>query len=78
MTSGTPVLCSHWGPLPEIAGEGAVFFNPESVLSISDAVISLYRNAELRERVISLGNVNFQKFSWEKSSKILLDRVLDI
>jgi len=44
MKSKLPIACSNRGPMPEILGEGGVYFNPESYTSIADSIEEYLRN----------------------------------
>lgn len=62
-----PVVCSNSSCFPEIAGNAAVFFDPNSedemFQKIYDLILSPAKQTELRER----GFENIKRFSWEKS-----------
>ncbi len=66
--AGTPVACSTAGSLPEVAGDGALFFDPYSVSSIASAMESCLSNLQLREMLRQKGHDNLQRFSWEKTA----------
>lgn len=66
--AGVAVACSTAGALPEVAGEGARFFDPNSVASISEALIDCLANVALREELKHKGNENLKRFSWEKAA----------
>lgn len=50
MTAGLPIACSDRGPMPEVLKENGFYFDPESVQSISDALVLLMENPELRSK----------------------------
>lgn len=60
--TGRPVITSNRSSLPEAAGAGALFINPESVEEIRDAVIRLVEDTNLRENFVRKGFENVERF----------------
>ncbi len=71
--AGVPVICSHAASLPEVAGDGAVFFDPLSVHEMGDALRACLSDSALRENLVRLGHANAARFSWEKTARQTLD-----
>lgn len=71
-----PLLCSKSASLPEVAGEGALYFDAEDVSSITDALSQIGDNESLRAELISKGRDNLKRFSWEKCAKETVDLLL--
>ena len=69
---GTPVLCSNTSSLPEVAGEGALLFDPSHERAIAAALQRLLLDKNLRTSLIPKGHANAQRFSWQASAKIIL------
>jgi glycosyltransferase involved in cell wall biosynthesis len=67
MASGTPVTCSHVTALPEIAGDAALLFDPNSVEDIANALNRMGRDSSLRTRYREKGFQNSMRFSWGKT-----------
>ena len=65
MVSGVPVACSTAGSLPEVAGNGAIYFDPASTASIASAIERLVLDEGLRGRLVREGTANLRRFSWE-------------
>ena len=59
---GRPVITSNRSSMPEVAGDGALFVDPESVDSIHTAVITLLADEELRYSLIQKGLRNVAKY----------------
>ncbi len=55
LSLGTPVACSDLAVLREVAGEDAVYFNPEDEASIADALELLWTSEETRRRLSAGG-----------------------
>jgi glycosyltransferase involved in cell wall biosynthesis len=68
--AGVPVITSNTSSLPEVAGAGALYVNPESVDDIAEkmyqAIIFL---DEERSNLIQRGLENTKRFSWQKCAK---------
>ncbi len=50
-----PVVCSNTGSLPEIAQDGAVYFDPSDGASIAQAIGRVINDSDLRKRITSKG-----------------------
>lgn len=63
---GRPVVTSKVGPISEVAGEAAVFVDPYDISSIRNGFLSLMQSEEKREKVVSQGFQNIQRFKLER------------
>ncbi len=50
MASGLPIACSEREPMPEVLGEGGIYFNPENSKDIAQALGYLIHNQALRKQ----------------------------
>ena len=64
-----PVLCSNASCFPEIAGDAAVYFNPESVLDCTEKLKEIIENNTLRENMKVKGLARKNNFSWDITRK---------
>lgn len=55
MAMSIPVACSTAGSLPEVADDGALFFDPNSSIDIAHAIGQLITNDDLRKALIEKG-----------------------
>src|ERR1700757_4802811 len=55
MACGTPVACSRAASLPEIAGDGAVYFDPYSAEEMVWAINLLLTSQDLRRCLVERG-----------------------
>jgi glycosyltransferase involved in cell wall biosynthesis len=69
MASGTPVIASTGGSLPEIAGDAALLIAPEDVDGLKDALLRVSSDAGLRDQLIARGRVRAQLFTWEAAAR---------
>ena len=68
MASGLPIACSDRGPMPEVLKDAGVYFDPENVQSIVDALLKLCGNSKLRGDYANLAHQRSLGFSWAKCS----------
>jgi len=71
MASGTPVATSSTSSLPEVGGNAAVYFNPESPDDISDVMHTILKDSRYRKKLCELGYEQVKKFSWNKHVEII-------
>ena len=53
---------------PEIAGNAALYVDPEDVDAIAAALLRLSQDEALRQQLIAAGHENVKRFSWEKAA----------
>ncbi len=63
MALGTPVACSDLPVLREVAGEDALYFNPEDEISIADALELLWRGGHTREALAKGGRSRAARYA---------------
>ena len=73
MACGTPVIAARRASLPEVAGEAALFFEPESGESLAEAVLKLTRDEALSKEMKARGELRARQFSWAKMTRETLD-----
>jgi alpha-1,3-rhamnosyl/mannosyltransferase len=66
---GTAVITSNCSSMPEIAGNAALYVNPLSAESISQAIIKISNNQSLRETLIAAGRERNKHFTWKKTAE---------
>ena len=69
MNCGCPVLASDRSSLPEIAGDAAIFVDPDDVDGWSQAILSVLSNTDLREDLIEAGYERSNHFSWKRTTE---------
>jgi len=69
MAAGLPIACSERGPLPELLEDGGVYFDPEDVESIADAVERLVVDPELRSLLAARAYELSKQYSWERCAR---------
>ena len=73
MARGVPCVVSNSASLPEVAGDAALFVDPESVEEIAAAMERVTADAELRERLRQLGLTRAAEFSWDETARRTLE-----
>jgi glycosyltransferase involved in cell wall biosynthesis len=70
-----PVIASDRASIPEVAGEGAMYFDPMRPQDAVDRVRSL--DAGERKRLVESGRINVTRFSWDRTAATLLGLATD-
>jgi glycosyltransferase involved in cell wall biosynthesis len=66
MVHGCPVVSSNFSCLPEVNGDGALYFDPEDVHDIAAKTDEVISNEPLRKKLITRGYENAKRFSWRR------------
>jgi len=78
MRCGVPVITSNTSSMPEVAGDAALLADPQSINSISEALISIAKDEKLRSELIIKGNGQILKYSWDRTASLLWQSILKI
>jgi glycosyltransferase involved in cell wall biosynthesis len=73
--AGIPVACSNLGSLPEVAGDGAVLFDPRDLEDMATVLFRLATDDEIRKHLISRGRLNLERFDFETEANRFADRL---
>jgi glycosyltransferase involved in cell wall biosynthesis len=68
MASGTPVIASRVSCLPEVAGDAALYFDPEEPAGIARAM-KLAASPEMHHRLREMGFKRAQIFTWDNAAR---------
>jgi glycosyltransferase involved in cell wall biosynthesis len=66
MVSGSPIACSNRGPMPEILGDGGLYFDPEKPEDIAAAVRKLMLSPALRAEKSGKAFELVKQYSWQR------------
>lgn len=66
MAVGLPIACSNRGPMPEVLGNGGVYFDPEDSGSIAAAIEHLMQSSQLRLACSQRAKTLSQQYSWKR------------
>jgi glycosyltransferase involved in cell wall biosynthesis len=65
MSAGLPIACSNKGPMPNILGDGGVYFDPENPEEIAAALRRLIASPGAREKHSSVASERARRYNWE-------------
>lgn len=68
MYCDVPVICSNTTSLPEVAGNAAIFVNPDSITDIAGAMGKIAKYPELSMSLIIEGRKQRQKYRWDSTA----------
>lgn len=74
--SGVPVLTADNSSLTEVAGDGALYCQAESVGDIAEKLELLWKDEALRTDLVQKGNKRLEQFSWDKCARETLSYIL--
>jgi len=75
-----PVICSTSGPLPEVAGDGALMHDVEDEDGFAEDIVRLFNDRKLRADLIEKGSENVLRYQPETMISrylVLYERVLN-
>ncbi|OGI21484.1 MAG: hypothetical protein A2808_00380 [Candidatus Moranbacteria bacterium RIFCSPHIGHO2_01_FULL_55_24] len=73
LASGTPVITTRGGALPEVAESAARYIDPENEEEMQGAILALLEEREERERLSLAGRGQAEKFDWEHFTRAILE-----
>lgn len=68
MSCGAPVITTNVSSIPEVGGEAAHYFSPNSVVSLVELLVKICRNSEMRNTLSKQSLKQAVKFNWEKTA----------
>lgn len=71
MAAGTPVISSNATSLGEVVGDAGLLADPHDVTSLTDAMVAMLREPNLRADLIERGRERAQKFTWQEGARRL-------
>lgn len=75
MSAGTPVICSNTTSMPEVGGRAVMYVDPYDPAQITNAMLRVCRDENLRSDLIKKGFEQKQKFSWDETARLLWQSV---
>jgi glycosyltransferase involved in cell wall biosynthesis len=73
MNCDCPVIMSNTSSLPEVGGDAAIYFDPNSIDNMREKIESVIFNKDLRDNLILKSKTQRQKFSFEKTARQTLE-----
>lgn len=63
-----PVITSNCSSMPEVAGDAAIYVDPERTESISEAIVQICTDTDRRNDLVRAGKKRALDFSWKKTA----------
>ena len=73
MSFDCPVACSNTSSIPEVVGDAAEMFDPDSIESIGQAIERVLSDMSLRQALVVRGRERIKLFSWQRCAEQTLD-----
>jgi glycosyltransferase involved in cell wall biosynthesis len=64
-----PAVSSNRSSMPEILGEGAVYFDPEDLKSIQNSIEKVLDNPKKRKEIVAKGRKRLSLYSWRNAAE---------
>lgn len=71
MSAGIPVICSNTTSIPEVGGNAVLYADPLKIDQITDSMIKLHKDTDLRASLVEKGFQQKNKFSWDETARLL-------
>ena len=71
MACGTPVIASNAAALPEVIGNGGVFFNPYDCHELAYTMDKLIEDNKTYQQCAQNGIIRSHDFSWDKTTQLI-------
>lgn len=71
-----PAIVSNTSSMPEVGGDAALLVNPQDYEDIAAKMEIIYKDEQLRSRLIAAAPAQVEKFRWDKSAAVLWDSMM--
>lgn len=72
---GVPVITSSVSSMPEVGGEAALYAQPGDFEDIGRQMMHIYKDEELRNRLVEKGKMQGARFSWDQTAALLWESI---
>ena len=76
MKSGVPVLTSAQTSMQEVAGDAGLYFDPHRHQDIAEKLMLIYKDENLRMKMINAGLEKARHFTWERTASLLWESIM--
>lgn len=76
MQSGVPVITANNSSMPEVGGDAALYAEADQPDTIAAHMQTLYKNEQIREKMIQKGLERAKQYSWEKGANLFWQEIL--
>lgn len=77
MAAGLPIASSNRGPMPEVLGDAAAFFDPEKPTDIAKALMSIIANVNFRKRIAADALIRAKRYTWQRCAGLTWQALVD-
>ncbi len=77
MAAGIPSICANLEPMKSNAGGAALTFEPENVDELTNALLRITSDAQLRTELCAAGPAQAQQFRWERTASVTLHELTE-
>jgi len=78
MAAGLAIACSNRGPMPELLGNNALYFDPENKAQLEAVLYELIMNPDLRSRLAQQAFEVAQAYTWSRCAKETFQFLIDV
>lgn len=78
MTCGCPIVTSNISSLPEVAGNAAIFFDPEDIHDMKEKLLVMTINPTLYEKYKHLSQLRSSQFSWQLTAQKFINIINEV
>jgi glycosyltransferase involved in cell wall biosynthesis len=68
--AGVPAACSNVTSLPQQAGDAALVFDPDDVAAMAAAILRLWTDGDLRDRLVHRGRIQVAELQWDTTARL--------
>jgi glycosyltransferase involved in cell wall biosynthesis len=76
MRSEVPVITSSASAMQEIAGDAALYADPQHFHELADQMMKLYKDERLRNELIAKGKMIESQYTWDRTANLLWEAIL--
>ncbi|MFN8032357.1 MAG: glycosyltransferase family 1 protein [Mycobacterium sp.] len=69
---GCPVIASDRASIPEVGGDGALYFDPDDVTGLLQHAETLESDSSAADKLVDLGHRNASRYTWATSASTVL------
>lgn len=66
-TLSCPVIASDIEVFHEVAGDGALYFNPHAHIELASKMLGIENDTDIKHNITAKGKVNINRYSWNKT-----------
>jgi glycosyltransferase involved in cell wall biosynthesis len=73
MSIGLPIVCSDRTSIPEVAGDAALYFNPDDPEDMAKKIGLVLEDETLRNRLVDRGRERVRSFTWQRTAELTVE-----